>query len=177
MKQQIVISGFGGQGVVFLTKLVTEAALLKNLSVFASETHGMAQRGGNVVSYIKIYDPLSNTHKFWSPLIRPGNADLLISLHPEAIPPYLHLLKEGGIIICNESTVKGNSPNYTKENIIFFNANTPALRLGNHRMANVVLLGFAASRGYLFCSLEDLISVAKGSENPGLIEALGAGVQ
>ncbi|MDH3344895.1 MAG: 2-oxoacid:acceptor oxidoreductase family protein, partial [Desulfobacteraceae bacterium] len=48
MRQQIVISGVGGQGVLFVTRLLAEAAIMKGFSVFTSETHGMAQRGGTV---------------------------------------------------------------------------------------------------------------------------------
>ncbi|MGC8720844.1 MAG: 2-oxoacid:acceptor oxidoreductase family protein [Thermodesulforhabdaceae bacterium] len=171
MKQQIVISGFGGQGVVFITRLITEAALYKGLSVFASETHGMAQRGGNVVSHIKIYEDRDGAEKFWSPVIRSGNADLLIALHPESIAPYRHLLKPGGLIICN-----GSPSGVSEGNTIMFDANSVAMRMGNPRMANIVLLGFAASGGYLFCSVADLIDmISKEAGSNGFIEALKMG--
>lgn len=174
MRQQIVISGFGGQGVVFLTRLITETALLKGFSIFSSETHGMAQRGGNVVSHVKIYEDRDGAEKFWSPLIRPGNADLLIALHPDAVTPYRYLLKKGGTIVCN--TAKESVSEFP-ENTVIFDANSLALRLGNHRMANVILLGFVASRGYLLCSLDDFIRVSEESRNLKLLEALKSGVQ
>lgn len=176
MRQQIVISGFGGQGVVFLTRLITEAALLRGFSIFSSETHGMAQRGGNVVSHVKIYEDRDGAEKFWSPLIRPGNADLLIALHPEAVPPYRHFLKKGGTIVCNSSTEKESLSEFP-QNTVIFDANSLALRLGNHRMANVILLGFVASRGYLPCSLDDFIRLSEESGNPKLLEALRLGVK
>jgi indolepyruvate ferredoxin oxidoreductase beta subunit len=50
--QQIIISGVGGQGVLFVTRLLAEAAIKKGLAVFTSETHGMAQRGGTVLSHL-----------------------------------------------------------------------------------------------------------------------------
>jgi indolepyruvate ferredoxin oxidoreductase beta subunit len=53
VKQQILISGVGGQGVLFVTGLLAAAAIEKGLSVFTSETHGMAQRGGTVVAHLK----------------------------------------------------------------------------------------------------------------------------
>jgi len=68
IRQQIVISGVGGQGVLFITGLLADAAIDKGLPVFTSETHGMAQRGGTVISHLKVGD-------FSSPLIRPGHAD------------------------------------------------------------------------------------------------------
>ena len=53
IQQQIIVSGVGGQGVLFITRLMAEAAIKKGLSVLTSETHGMAQRGGTVLSHIK----------------------------------------------------------------------------------------------------------------------------
>mgnify|MGYP001113154293 CR=1 FL=1 len=173
MNQQIVISGFGGQGVVFVTKLIADTAVFKGLSVFASETHGMAQRGGNVVSHVKVYNTHSGGRKFWSPLIKSGNADILIALHPESIPPYKHLLKEDGIIICNSKDSKDN-------NTITVDATSIASKMGNHRMANIILIGFAASKGYLFCSLDDIIGMLK-TENEirsqEIIKVLETGVR
>ena len=64
IRQQVIISGVGGQGVLFVTRLLAEAAINKGLPVFTSETHGMAQRGGTVLSHFKVGD-------FSSPLIRP----------------------------------------------------------------------------------------------------------
>ena len=77
IKQQIVISGVGGQGVLFVTRLLAEAAIMKGISVFTSETHGMAQRGGTVLSHLK-------AGNFSSPLIRPGNANGLLALKADS---------------------------------------------------------------------------------------------
>ncbi|MGD2016130.1 MAG: 2-oxoacid:acceptor oxidoreductase family protein, partial [Desulfobacterales bacterium] len=66
--QQLIISGVGGQGVLFVTRLLAEAAILRGLAVFTSETHGMAQRGGTVLSHLKVGEHTS-------PLIRPAQAD------------------------------------------------------------------------------------------------------
>jgi indolepyruvate ferredoxin oxidoreductase beta subunit len=172
MKQQIVISGFGGQGVVFVTKLIADTAVFKGLSVLASETHGMAQRGGNVVSHVKIYNDHTGG-KFWSPLIKSGNADILIALHPESISPYRHFLKKDGIIICNGQAIQDS-------NAITVDATSIASKMGNHRMANVILIGFAASRGYLFCSLDDIIGMLKAEDeirNQEIIKVLETGVK
>ena len=54
MKQQIIVSGLGGQGALTLTRLLAEAAAAMGLAVITSETHGMAQRGGTVISMIKV---------------------------------------------------------------------------------------------------------------------------
>ena len=68
MKQQIIVSGLGGQGALTLTRLLAEAAAAMGLSVITSETHGMAQRGGTVISMIKV-------GPFRGPLIPAGEAD------------------------------------------------------------------------------------------------------
>ena len=74
MKQQIIVSGLGGQGAVTLTRLLAEAALALGVPVLTSETHGMAQRGGTVISMVKAGD-------FRGPLVPPGPPDLGLFLH------------------------------------------------------------------------------------------------
>ncbi len=71
MKMQIAITGRGGQGVLFLTKILTECALELGEEVIASEIHGMAMRGGSVISTLKVGN-------FRGPLIRGGQADLML---------------------------------------------------------------------------------------------------
>jgi indolepyruvate ferredoxin oxidoreductase beta subunit len=88
VRQQIIISGIGGQGVLFLTRLLAEAAINKGIPVFTSETHGMAQRGGTVISYFK-------AGNFTSPLIRPGRADGILSLKAENMAQHGAFLKPG----------------------------------------------------------------------------------
>ena len=86
MRQQIVISGVGGQGVLFVTRILAEAAIMKGISVLASETHGMAQRGGTVLSHLKVGN-------FSSPLIRPGNANGLLALKADSFARHGYFLK------------------------------------------------------------------------------------
>ena len=96
IKQQIIISGVGGQGVLFVTRLLAEAAMMKGFPVLTSETHGMAQRGGTVVSHLKVGD-------FSSPLIRPFSADGLLALKPESLAQHGGFVKPGGWAIVNSS--------------------------------------------------------------------------
>jgi len=86
-QQQIIISGVGGQGVLFVTRLLAEAAIQKGMPVVTSETHGMAQRGGTVISHLKVGD-------FSSVLIRSRQADGLLALQEENILQHGHYLKE-----------------------------------------------------------------------------------
>ena len=91
--QQILISGVGGQGILFITRLMAEAAIYKGLPVLTAETHGMAQRGGIVMSHLKVGG-------FSSPLIRPGKADMLLLLHEENLEGHLYYLAPWGYCYC-----------------------------------------------------------------------------
>lgn len=140
--QQLIVSGIGGQGVLFVTRLLAETALELGHSVLISETHGMAQRGGNVISHLKVGD-LGNA----SPLIRPGRADSFLGLHPDAFQVHGFYLKPDGKAFCN--AVPGDS-GYS------IDATGIATGLGAPLSANLVLLGFASASGFLFCSPEQL---------------------
>jgi indolepyruvate ferredoxin oxidoreductase beta subunit len=95
MKYQIVIAGFGGQGVVFLVKVLSIASSLKNLKCLGTENHGMSQRGGAVSCYVKIGD-------FYAPSIDEGQADLLIALEGnEGLRNIQFLKQNSGEIVVN----------------------------------------------------------------------------
>ncbi|MEA2059641.1 MAG: 2-oxoacid:acceptor oxidoreductase family protein [Thermodesulfobacteriota bacterium] len=96
MNQEIIISGVGGQGVLFITRLLAEAFIADKSHVLTSETHGMAQRGGIVISHLK-------AGEFNSPLIRPGHGDLLIALKAEILDHHKGFLKENGKAVVNAS--------------------------------------------------------------------------
>ena len=150
--QQIIISGVGGQGILFITRLLAETALDMGCSILISETHGMAQRGGNVISHLKVSARSSDfaadsPQPFVSPLIRPGRADLLLALHPDGEAAHGHYLKAGGITIASR-------PEPTSPRCV--DAARIALSLKSPVSANLVLLGFAAGSGVLFCSPEQL---------------------
>ncbi len=153
---QIVISGVGGQGVLFITRLLAEAAIAKGLPVFTSETHGMAQRGGTVISHLKV-------GRFFSPLINPGSADGLIALKEESLAQHGGYLKEGGWAVVNGSKAM-NDTDEAPFSKFFFNADHVAGELNNPKTLNLLMLGFALSRGGdggLFCNLDDMTGVLK----------------
>jgi len=125
-KSQIIICGRGGQGVLFLTRLLDEAVLTEGKNVISSETHGMAMRGGSVTSYIRI-------GKFNSPLIRHGQADVMLSLTESEALLNKHLLKKYAQVFINGTTKNEHS----------IDATSVALRLGSIVVTNLVLLGFA----------------------------------
>lgn len=138
MKQQIFVSGIGGQGVLFLTRVIAQAAVDQELAVLTAETHGMAQRGGTVLSTIKVGD-------FASPLIRSGQADVGLLLWEANLAAHEKLLKPGGALLINQTQAdKG----------LWIDASRVARDLGNAVLANLVLLGLAVRHGALFCDAE-----------------------
>jgi indolepyruvate ferredoxin oxidoreductase beta subunit len=157
IQQQIIISGVGGQGVLFVTRLLAEAAIIRGLPVFTSETHGMAQRGGTVLSHFKVGD-------FSSPLIRPMQADGLLVLKAENLAQHGNFLKSGGWAIVNGKNDRKNNTDYVIDAI---DADTLAREIENSKAVNLILLGFALAKaeqstegkGKLFCSAAEIKSV------------------
>ena len=155
IRQQIVISGVGGQGVLFVTRILAEAAIMKGISVLASETHGMAQRGGTVLSHLKVGN-------FSSPLIRPGNANGLLALKADSFARHGYFLKPGTWVAVNsrEDVIVG--PEFSAYTI---DAEILAQSIHNPKSVNLILLGFAlaaiseVTENSLFCNLEDIKTV------------------
>jgi indolepyruvate ferredoxin oxidoreductase beta subunit len=168
--QQLIISGVGGQGVLFVTRLLAEAAIKKGLPVFTSETHGMAQRGGTVLSHFKV-------GVFASPLIRPRQADGLVLLKAENLAAHGNFLKSGGWAIANGDPDSKQATKIPGQNI---DADTLAQEIGNPKAANLIVLGFALAKagkikvkeGKLFCTLTDIKSVLKNrfGQNKKMLE-------
>jgi len=94
MKYQVVIAGFGGQGVVFLVKVLALCAGNRDIPFLGTENHGMSQRGGAVSCDIKVGD-------FTNPVIDNGQADLIIGLDPNETLRNLHLLKHDAYVVSN----------------------------------------------------------------------------
>lgn len=95
----IVIAGVGGQGVLLASKVLAESALASGMDVKQNEVHGMAQRGGSVISFVRI------GKEVFSPVVIPGTADILISFEPLEALRYVHYLKPGGILVYNRVTI------------------------------------------------------------------------
>lgn len=145
VQQQIVISGVGGQGVLFVTRILAEAAIKKSFRVFTSETHGMAQRGGTVLSHLKAGD-------FTSPLIRPFTADGLLVLKSENLPQHSSFLKPGAWAVVNSC-----EPLDCDVSASFIDADRFAGKINSPKSVNLILLGFALAQiPGIFCTFEDV---------------------
>lgn len=146
----ILITGVGGQGTVLCSKLIAEAAMESGLQVRTTETIGMAQRGGSVVSHVRIGE------KIESPLISRGSADLIIGFEPaEAVRVFPYLKEDGKMVVC-KTPVKPiiNPGDYVSSEMIdFLKDKIEALTVvdgemlckacGSSKVLNVALLGTA----------------------------------
>ncbi len=94
MKRSFIITGIGGQGTIFLVKLIGRCSILENLPFIGTETHGMAQRGGTVINFAKV-------GSFSAPLVRKAGADFLIGLDRDETLRFVDYLKEGGTVVVN----------------------------------------------------------------------------
>lgn len=143
MDLKLIISGIGGRGVLFATRIIAEAARDCNLPVLISETHGMSQRGGSVVSHIKI-GPAE------SPVIMMGTADILIGLERQEGIKNLSALRDGGKAILNSSQPDLGNKELADRlrqkgiELFFINADKEAAEAGYALAANMVALGFLA---------------------------------
>ncbi|MCX8070450.1 MAG: 2-oxoacid:acceptor oxidoreductase family protein [Thermodesulfovibrionales bacterium] len=148
MKQQILFCGIGGQGIVLISKLMGESAILLDLPVISSETHGMAQRGGIVTAHVKVGG-------YASPLISVGSADIIFVLKEETLDQFKHFLKPNGFIIIN-------SDKQYDGNIMGFDADKLARELKNPKATNIALIGAAFSQKAinnglkLFCTAKEI---------------------
>ena len=145
MKQQIVVSGIGGQGVLFLTRVIAQVAVDRGIPVLTSESHGMAQRGGTVLSTLKVGD-------FAAPLIRTGLADVALLLWDANLAVHRSLLKNGGALLVN-SARDGEGQRVDGSGI--------AREMGNAVLSNLVVLGLAVNKNALFCSEEQCIAAIR----------------
>jgi len=130
----ILIAGIGGQGSIFAARVLGETALRQNLNVRGSETIGMAQRGGSVVSHVRM-----SVTEIASPMIPPGKADVLIALDPAEGQRSRHFLREGGLFVCCGEALRGS-----------------VIQACGPKSLNAALLGMAAQMGAFPFALEDL---------------------
>jgi len=142
----IVLCGLGGQGILFMTKVMAQAAIDKGLNIIGAETHGMAQRGGSVVSHLRIGD-VENS------LIKTGSAHFLLSLEENEGYRNLPFLSHGARMYVNT-----NSAQFPREEVKNFLgkkeiicrsilAGTMAQELGVPLSSNLALLGYFSAFG------------------------------
>lgn len=158
MNKQILFCGVGGQGILFATRILSEAALWAGYPVIGSETHGMSQRGGSVTSHMKI-----GPHR--GPLIRPGGADLLFCFEKDEIFSNLTFLKPGGIGYLDApylDYIPSNIRSLLQARNIelrYMDASSMALEMNAPLVLNLILIGFAAGHDDFPLSRDTLTKV------------------
>lgn len=145
----IIICGVGGQGIILASDVLCYAAFLEGFDVKKSEVHGMAQRGGSVITHVRF------GKKVYSPLIEEGTTDCILAFEKLEALRYISYLKKGGTVIVDNREIppmsvlvgQADYPTNIDErlrksgNIQFIDATRMALELGNIRVVNIILLG------------------------------------
>lgn len=160
MKQDIILSGVGGQGILSIATIIGEAATQAGLNLKQAEVHGMSQRGGDVQSNLRL-----STEPISSDLIAVGTADMILSLEPMEALRYLPYLNKDGWIITSSAPFK-NIPNYPEDealmaelkalpNVVTIDVEQLAKEHQMPKCVNVILLG-AASRYLGVLSVEQM---------------------
>ncbi len=166
MVNSCLLCGVGGQGTVLASKLIAFAAMEKGKRIRTAETIGMAQRGGCVVSHVRIGDEI------FSPMIPLKGADILIAFEPAEAVRCLPYLKDGGTVVVNQKAVRpvtaslADSGYDGKEMIahlkglpirlIVVDGDAICQKCGSPRVLNVALLAAAAKSGALAMTAEEL---------------------
>jgi indolepyruvate ferredoxin oxidoreductase beta subunit len=176
MKNDIILSGVGGQGILSIAAIIGLAAVANDLYLKQSEVHGMSQRGGDVQSHLRLSDrPVA------SDLIPYGKADLIISVEPMESLRYLPWLADKGWLVTNSNPFI-NIPDYPSldeilneikkiKNHFIIDADEIAKKAGSARSGNIVILGAASPYiDMAFESLEDAIRKLFGKKGDHVVE-------
>ncbi len=133
MQKEVIISGFGGQGVLFAGQLLTYAAMEQGLEVTWFPSYGPEMRGGTANCTVVIAD-----EEIGSPLVR--NPTAAIVMNRPSLDKYEPLIRPSGVLVVNTSMVD-REPTRTDIKIVMVPGNEIAERLGDRRMTNMVLIG------------------------------------
>ena len=152
MTKNVMIVGVGGQGTLLTSRIIGKAALEAGYDVKISEVHGMAQRGGSVVTFVRFGEKVNE------PVVEEGQADVIIAFERLEAKRYAHFLKKDGVIVVNDCkiepmTVVIGAKKYPENiiedlkkehNVYAIDGQKIAIELGNSKVLNSVVLGYAA---------------------------------
>ena len=165
-----LLCGVGGQGTVLASKLIAFAAMQKGMEVRTSETIGMAQRGGSVVSHVRVGKEID------SPLIPKNSAGVLIAFEPGEAVRCLDYLAPDGVVVVNNKAVMPITANfgatyngeemlsYLKENVknlVIVDGNDVCEHCNSPKVLNIALLAVACKSGMLGISVDELKETVK----------------
>lgn len=153
--KSIMIVGVGGQGSLLASRIIGNVLLSQGYDVKVSEVHGMSQRGGSVVTYVKYGD------KVYSPVVEKGEADIIISFEQLEAARYIEYLKKGGHIVTSTQQIDPmpvitGAAQYPEDiigklkaqgiDVIDVDALTLAEQAGTSKASNVVLMGVVSTK-------------------------------
>lgn len=188
--RNVLLTGVGGQGTVLAAKVLAQAAQAKGWQVRTAETIGMAQRGGSVVSHVRMGD---NREEVIAPLVAKGTADMIIAFEPAEAARVLPYLAPDGVMVSATTSIQpitaalSTEPYLAKATIVSLDerlnecAAAPARfvlvddeavlsQVGNKKALNTVLLAFALKTGHLPLSLDDLRDAICACVKPRFVE-------
>lgn len=188
--RNVLLTGVGGQGTVLAAKVLAQAAQAKGWQVRTAETIGMAQRGGSVVSHVRMGD---NGEEVIAPLVAKGTADMIIAFEPAEAARVLPYLAPDGVMVSATTSIQPitaalSTEPYLAEAAIAslrgrLNGSAEALarfvlvddeavlsQVGNRKALNTVLLAFALKTGHLPLSLGDLRDAIRACVKPRFVE-------
>lgn len=175
-----LLTGIGGQGIVFASKLISQTAMNAGKMVRTAETIGMAQRGGSVVSHVRVGQGTV------SPLIGKGHADVIIAFEPGEALRVSDYLAPDGIMIVSDQGVQSPADALSKkeyrvkdylealhklpQEVIILPAASIFERLNSMKVLNVALVGAACATGNLECTLSELSETIEFLAPPKLVD-------
>lgn len=188
--RNVLLTGVGGQGTVLAAKVLAQAAQAKGWQVRTAETIGMAQRGGSVVSHVRMGD---NGEEVIAPLVAKGTADMIIAFEPAEAARVLPYLAPDGVMVSATTSIQpitaalSTEPYLAEATIASLrgrlngSAEAPARfvlvddeavlsQVGNRKALNTVLLAFALKTGHLPLSLDDLRDAVRACVKPRFVE-------
>lgn len=188
--RNVLLTGVGGQGTVLAAKVLAQAAQAKGWQVRTAETIGMAQRGGSVVSHVRMGD---NGEEVIAPLVSKGTADMIIAFEPAEAARVLPYLAPDGVMVSATTSIQpitaalSTEPYLAEATIASLDerlnecAAAPARfvlvddeavlsQVGNRKALNTVLLAFALKTGHLPLSLDDLRDAIRACVKPRFVE-------
>lgn len=174
--KNIMIVGVGGQGTLLTSRILGGITLDAGYDVKLSEVHGMAQRGGSVVTFVRYGDKVAE------PIVEEGQADVLIAFERLEAQRYAHFLKQDGALVVNDwridpITVVTGAAAYPEQiietlkeqhTVYAIDAMSEAKKLGNAKTFNIIVLGMAAK--HMDFAKEDWLKVIERTVPPKTVE-------
>jgi indolepyruvate ferredoxin oxidoreductase beta subunit len=174
--KNIMIVGVGGQGTLLTSRILGSIMLTAGYDVKLSEVHGMAQRGGSVVTFVRYGEKVAE------PIVEEGQADVLIAFERLEAMRYVQFLKEDGVLIVNDQRIDpmpvvtgaAQYPENIIENlskkykVYSIDAQSEALKMGNPKVFNIIVLGMAAK--HMNFTKEEWLDVIEKTVPPKTID-------